>query len=123
MELISNAVLYFHKGGFVMYLLLICSLFVVSIAIERSMFFSKMDAGRKFAQSFYDFMTHQKYAEAAEAAFEAVKDAGYAADSEQYRDAEETLNVAKALKKVLYRHIWRYSQVLLCHSSDAVFTT
>ena len=68
MELVSNAVLYFHKGGFVMYLLLVCSLFVVSIAIERSMFFSKMDAGRKFAQSFYDFMTQQKYAEAAEAA-------------------------------------------------------
>lgn len=68
MELVSNAVLYFHKGGFVMYLLLICSLFVVSIAIERSMFFSKMDAGRKFAQSFYALMTQQKYAEAAEEA-------------------------------------------------------
>lgn len=68
MELISNAVLYFHKGGFVMYLLLICSLFVVSIAIERSMFFSKMDAGRKFARSFYDHLTQHKYAEAAEEA-------------------------------------------------------
>lgn len=68
MELISNAVLYFHKGGFVMYPLLICSLFVVSIAIERSMFFSKMDAGRKFARSFYDHLTQHKYAEAAEEA-------------------------------------------------------
>nr|MCR5447550.1 MotA/TolQ/ExbB proton channel family protein [Schwartzia sp. (in: firmicutes)] len=66
MELISNAVLYFHKGGFVMYLLLLCSLFVVSIAIERSMYFSKMDAGRKFARGFYEHLTQQHYAEAAE---------------------------------------------------------
>ena len=68
MELITNAAMYFNKGGFVMYILLVCSLFVVSIAIERGMYFSKMDAGRKFAADFYELFKNHRYAEAVEAA-------------------------------------------------------
>lgn len=39
MELISNAVALFQKGGLVMYPLLICSVIVIAIAIERFMFY------------------------------------------------------------------------------------
>ena len=53
MELIANALDFFHKGGIVMYALLLCSIFVVSIAIERAIYFTRMDSGRKFAQDFY----------------------------------------------------------------------
>ena len=33
--------------------LLLCSLFVGSIAIERALYFRRMDSGRAFAQDFY----------------------------------------------------------------------
>ena len=52
MDTISSAIMYFQKGGFVMYILLVCSIFVVQIAVERWMYFSSADAGRTFAESF-----------------------------------------------------------------------
>ncbi len=52
MDTISSAIMYFQKGGFVMYILLICSIFVVQIAVERWMYFSSADTGRTFAESF-----------------------------------------------------------------------
>lgn len=64
MELISNALLYFQKGGFVMYILLLCSLLVISIAIERGRYFANADAGRSFAKEFYELMTKHCYVEA-----------------------------------------------------------
>lgn len=38
MEAITNGFLLFHKGGIVMYILLLCSLFVVYIGMERAIF-------------------------------------------------------------------------------------
>ena len=40
-----------------MYLLLLCSMFVVAIAIERSMYFKAKDPGRSFARKFADMLS------------------------------------------------------------------
>lgn len=53
MELLMTGITFFQKGGIVMYVLLLCSLFVISIAIERAMYFRRMDSGRAFARDFY----------------------------------------------------------------------
>lgn len=57
MDLIMTGIDFFHKGGAVMYVLLLCSMFVVAIAIERFTYFKGADAGRGFAQKFADFMS------------------------------------------------------------------
>lgn len=64
MGIIAQVIGYFHKGGFVMYILLLCSIFVISIGIERAIYFSKEDSGRKFADNFYQLMIAGKLAEA-----------------------------------------------------------
>lgn len=64
MGIIAQVIGYFHKGGFVMYILLLCSIFVISIGIERAIYFSKEDSGRKFADSFYRLMATGKLSEA-----------------------------------------------------------
>ena len=64
MDYITTGIQFFHKGGFVMYILLLCSIFVVAIAIERWGYFSKADAGRTFGRGFYSLLTQHKYQEA-----------------------------------------------------------
>ncbi|WP_299920272.1 MotA/TolQ/ExbB proton channel family protein [uncultured Megasphaera sp.] len=54
----------FQKGGAVMYLLLACSLFVVYIGAERSIFYQHMDAGKDFANQFYTQMKLHRYDQA-----------------------------------------------------------
>lgn len=61
MDMFSTALAYFHMGGYVMYLLLLCSIFVVAIAVERGRFFAYSDAGRGFARKFHDFMMGEDY--------------------------------------------------------------
>ena len=61
METLSTGIEYFSKGGFVMYILLICSIFVVAIAIERWLFFSQADAGRGFAQQFFEIFSKRDF--------------------------------------------------------------
>lgn len=61
MEMFSTAAAYFHKGGYVMYVLLLCSIFVVAIAAERARFFAKADAGRAFGRKFYECVTNGDY--------------------------------------------------------------
>lgn len=53
MELLTTGITFFQKGGIVMYVLLLCSLFVFSIGIERALYFRRMDSGRAFARDFY----------------------------------------------------------------------
>ena len=53
MDLLMQGVEYFHKGGLVMYILLICSIFIITIGVERLLYFMKADSGRAFAQNFY----------------------------------------------------------------------
>ncbi|MBQ3854863.1 MAG: MotA/TolQ/ExbB proton channel family protein [Anaerovibrio sp.] len=64
MDLIMTGIDFFQKGGPVMYVLLLCSMFVVAIAIERWMYFGSADPGRAFAQSFADCMSRGEIDEA-----------------------------------------------------------
>lgn len=43
MELLATGFEFFQKGGIVMYILLLCSIFVVSIGVERALYFRRMD--------------------------------------------------------------------------------
>jgi len=43
---------FLQKGGLVMYVLLLLSLFVVAIAVERTRYYRRADAGRGFAREF-----------------------------------------------------------------------
>lgn len=54
----------FQKGGIVMYALLLCSLFVLSIAIERTLYFRRMDSGRAFARDFYLALANSRWQQA-----------------------------------------------------------
>lgn len=50
MEGIYQGILMFQQGGIVMYVLLLCSLVVVYFAVERGLYFRRMDAGSDFAE-------------------------------------------------------------------------
>lgn len=62
MENIVAGVELFQKGGLVMYVLLLCSLYVMVIGVERFQYFQRMDSGRGFARSFAEFMGADDYA-------------------------------------------------------------
>ena len=62
MDAIMTGIEFFHKGGSIMYVLLLCSIFVVTIGIERTMYFSRMDTGRAFAREFYQCMANDDFA-------------------------------------------------------------
>lgn len=62
MDAILTGIEFFHKGGSIMYVLLLCSIFVVTIGIERAMYFSRMDTGRAFARDFYQCMANDDFA-------------------------------------------------------------
>lgn len=64
MELLTTGITFFQKGGMVMYVLLLCSLFVLSIGIERAMYFRRMDSGRAFARDFYLALANNKWQKA-----------------------------------------------------------
>lgn len=64
MELLTTGITFFQKGGIVMYALLLCSLFVFSIGIERAMYFRRMDSGRAFARDFYLALANNKWQKA-----------------------------------------------------------
>jgi len=65
MESILQGVAFFHKGGFVMYILLVCSIFVITIAVERLLYFKQADSGRKFARQIIYLLEKDKLDEAA----------------------------------------------------------
>ena len=62
MDAIMTGIEFFHKGGSIMYVLLLCSIFVVTIGIERTMYFSRMDTGRAFTREFYQCMANDDFA-------------------------------------------------------------
>lgn len=62
MENIVAGLELFQKGGLVMYVLLLCSLFVMAIGLERWQYFRRMDSGRGFAREFYARMAAADYA-------------------------------------------------------------
>ena len=49
MQAITDLIMYFHKGGLVMWPLLACSITVIAIAIERFIYYKSVDSGAGFA--------------------------------------------------------------------------
>lgn len=65
MEMLGQVGEYFAKGGAVMYLLLLCSISVLTIGIERYLYFQAADSGSKFAQQFCIMLRQDDYNAAA----------------------------------------------------------
>ena len=66
MNAIMQTVDYFHKGGLIMYPLLICSIIVVAITVERYLYFKATDSGNSFAESFCELLRQDKWQSALE---------------------------------------------------------
>ena len=49
MQAITDFIMYFQKGGLVMWPLLACSITVIAIAIERFIYYKSVDSGAAFA--------------------------------------------------------------------------
>lgn len=52
MQAITDLIMYFHKGGLVMWPLLACSITVIAIAIERFIYYKSVDNGAVFASRY-----------------------------------------------------------------------
>ncbi len=52
MQAITDLIMYFYKGGLVMWPLLACSIAVIAIAIERFMYYKSVDSGAVFASRY-----------------------------------------------------------------------
>ncbi|WP_337407299.1 MotA/TolQ/ExbB proton channel family protein [Phascolarctobacterium succinatutens] len=52
MQAITDLIMYFHKGGLVMWPLLACSITVIAIAIERFIYYKSVDSGAAFASRY-----------------------------------------------------------------------
>lgn len=66
MEIINQTIYLFHKGGPVMYLLVACSLFVVSIAVERFLYYRNISVNpQDFQQKLQPLLEKQRFSEAA----------------------------------------------------------
>ena len=71
MEAINQTIMYFHKGGLVMWPLLFCSLMVISISIERFLFYKGVDSGQKFTNSYCVLLRDNRKEDALDLAKEA----------------------------------------------------
>lgn len=97
MDAIQTTVAYFCKGGLVMWPLLICSVLVISIAIERFLFYRTCDSGRKFAYEYAKIVRRQGIYQADEYA---KKNTGRCA-----KILSETTCFAKVHHSVLAAHL------------------
>ena len=52
MQAITDLIMYFQKGGLVMWPLLACSITVIAIAIERFIYYKSVDSGAAFASRY-----------------------------------------------------------------------
>lgn len=52
MQAITDLIMYFQKGGLVMWPLLACSITVIAIAIERFIYYKSVDSGNVFASRY-----------------------------------------------------------------------
>lgn len=65
MELLTQTINLFHKGGPVMYLLVVCSLFVVAIGVERFLYYRNVSANsQSFHTKLQPLLEKQKFSEA-----------------------------------------------------------
>lgn len=98
MDLLMQGVEYFHKGGLVMYILLICSIFIITIGVERLLYFMKADSGRAFAQSFYKLMINNKIEEARNLAQNSKGDLAFLVDFAFNKMQNKNINLMMLLE-------------------------
>lgn len=75
MQAITDLIMYFHKGGLVMWPLLACSITVIAIAIERFIYYKSVDSGAVFASRYCAAVRSGDFAVAAVAGGKAEKSA------------------------------------------------
>ena len=68
MQAITDLIMYFHKGGLVMWPLLACSITVIAIAIERFIYYKSVDSGAVFASRYCAALRSGDFAVATELA-------------------------------------------------------
>lgn len=68
MEAIQQTIMYFHKGGLVMWPLLICSLLVIYVAIDRFLYYKDNDAGQNFCNEYCNLLSANNTQQALELA-------------------------------------------------------
>lgn len=68
MQAITDLIMYFHKGGLVMWPLLLCSITVIAIAIERFIYYRSVDSGSAFAAEYCALVRAEGIAPATELA-------------------------------------------------------
>ena len=68
MQAITDLIMYFHKGGLVMWPLLACSITVIAIAIERFIYYKSVDSGAAFASRYCAAVRNGDFAVATELA-------------------------------------------------------
>lgn len=64
MNVLAAGLDYFYKGGFIMYPLLVCSIYAVAIGIERYIFYKKADSGKTFTRTFCGYIEQDDWIEA-----------------------------------------------------------
>lgn len=62
----TDVLMYFEKGGLVMYPLLVCSLIIIYIAIERYLFYKSIDSGALFTKQYCDILAGETVEKALE---------------------------------------------------------
>lgn len=113
MDAIKEAIEYFHKGGLVMWPLLLCSIMVVTIAIERYLYYKTADSGSVFTQAFCTLMGQGDVTGAAQLAArsggecarivsETMSMPGTAARHSAYMESQAGLVIAKLRSKLHY---------------------
>ncbi|MBP2636022.1 MAG: MotA/TolQ/ExbB proton channel [Firmicutes bacterium] len=119
MEFVNQIISLFHKGGPVMYLLVACSLFVVTIAVERFLYYRTISAGTAaFRPKLQSLLEKQRFSEAAQLceqtshALSIVAQAGLAA-FQRGSDVENALESAATLTAARLReHLDELSMVV-----------
>ncbi len=113
MESIQAGFAFFQKGGIVMYVLLLASIFVVAIGIERFLYFRAHDTGRAFAQDFATCVGREDYLAArtmaengrgvlADILFEGMKQYAAGKNAATYLEVQSGIELSKFRKRLYY---------------------
>ena len=113
MNNIMTGIVFFQKGGLIMYVLLLCSLFVVAIGTERLLYFRRQDSGRSFARGFHERVTAGDYTGAS-----ALAAAGHGALS---RILQQTIVRCDAAPQQISAYMEIQSGVVLSHFRQRLY--
>lgn len=111
MGIFNSAVGYFIRGGLCMWPLLLCSLAVIFLAVERYMYYRQAISDTKFVMLFCKEMTRGNVSEAAELAEEAAGSAAKLAKD----ILSEKDSLGRSLESVTYEKTDRYLNQLSAH--------